>query len=117
MKFSTIDQITIVLAIITLILFSDLALNSVFGQSRALDYIQESKAIMAKTHTIYEDQLIVCNFWNVCQEINADDYMSKKNLDKLWNNFDQELDTFNLSDAINGESKNWINAIIAVVCT
>ena len=106
MKLNTIDQIAIVLAIITLILWSDLALNSVLGQSRSLDYIQEKQAIMSKTHTIYEDQLIVCNFWNVCQEINADDYLSKKSLDKLWNNFDQDLDTFNLSDAIAGEQTN-----------
>jgi len=69
-----------------------------FGQSRSLDYIQEKQAIMSKTHTIYEDQLIVCNFWNVCQEINADDYISKKSLDKLWDNFDRDLDTFGVKD-------------------
>lgn len=99
MKLGLIDQITLVLAIITLILFSDLALTSAFGQSRSLDFYQESR----QQNKIYEDQFLVCNFWNDCQVINADDFMSKKSIGKLWDNFDRSLDTFNLTDAIYGE--------------
>jgi hypothetical protein len=72
----------------------------VYGQSRSLDFYQESRQF----HKVYEDQFIVCNFWNNCQIINADDFMSKKSIDKLWNNFDNNLDTFNMTEAINGES-------------
>lgn len=78
MKFSTIDKIIISLAIIsTLFLSLGFSFNA-FG--------------------IYEDQLTVCNFEDNCQVINIDDYMTKKQATKLWNNYNQELDTFDLSD-------------------
>jgi len=91
-----------VLAIITFILFCDLALNAVLAQSRSLDFYQESR----QSQTVYEDQFIVCNFWNDCTVINADDYMTKKSIDKLWNHYDRQIDTFNLTDAITGEGTN-----------
>jgi hypothetical protein len=90
----------VILAISTLLFFSvGLKAN---GQSRSLDFYQESR----QQKTVYEDQFILCNFWNICTIINADDFMSKKSIDKLWNNFDQDLDTFKLTDAIKGESTN-----------
>jgi len=73
-----------------------------FGQSRSLDFYQESRQL----GNVYEDQFIVCNFWNDCTVINADDYMTKKSIDKLWNHYDQQIDTFNLTDAITGEGTN-----------
>ena len=61
------------------------------------------KANEATNHPepIYEDQFIVCNMWEVCQVIDIDDYMSKKSSDRLWNNFDRELDTFDIKDITN----------------
>ena len=67
------------MAIITLILFSDLALTSVFGQ-------------------VQEDQLQICNFKDICTIINADNYLSKKSIDKIWYNFNNDIDTYSLSD-------------------
>lgn len=43
----------------------------------------------------YEDQMKICNFEHVCQIVNIDDYMTKQSSDKLQNNFNKELDTFN----------------------
>jgi hypothetical protein len=79
LKLGLIDQITLVLAIITLILFCDLGLTSVLGQTN-------------------EDQLQVCNFKDICTIINQDDYLSKKSIDKIWNNFNNDIDTYDMSD-------------------
>lgn len=47
---------------------------------------------------IYEDQLIVCNFEAVCQIIDIDDYIDYYEQDKLWNNFNNDLDTFDMEE-------------------
>lgn len=70
------------------------------------DFKEDLNIIEANERTnhpieIYEDQMIVCNMWKVCQEIDTDDYMSQESMDKLWNNFDKELDTFDMKDALN----------------
>ncbi len=90
------------MSIITFILFVDIGLNAVLAQSRSLDFYQESRQL----GNIYEDQFIVCNFWNNCIIINADNFMSHKAINKIWNQYDNDLDTFNLTDAIVGESPN-----------
>ena len=46
----------------------------------------------------FEDQFIICNYKNVCQLINSDNYINPNNLTKLWFNFNHDLDTFNLSE-------------------
>lgn len=43
---------------------------------------------------MYEDQMKVCNFENECQIISVDDYMTRDKADKLYNNFNEDLDTF-----------------------
>jgi hypothetical protein len=48
--------------------------------------------------TVYEDQFILCNFVGVCTVFNADSYMSRETIDKLWKQFDKDLDTFGISD-------------------
>jgi hypothetical protein len=52
----------------------------------------------AEAKSMYEDQLTICNFEQACQVVNADNYLTKKSLDKLWVNFNQDLDTFSVSD-------------------
>jgi len=56
------------------------------------------KARAQEQKSLYEDQFILCNFKNVCQLINIDDYINKQNSSKLWHNFNNDLDTFNLSE-------------------
>jgi len=53
-----------------------------------------STLIYSGAFGMYEDQLKVCNFENVCQIVNIDDYMTRSASDKLQNNFDKDLDTF-----------------------
>lgn len=84
--------------------------NKICGNSKQSqnfkDFKEDLNIIKANEGTdhytpIQEDQFIVCNMWQVCQEINADNYMSKKSLDKLWYNFDNDLDTFDIKDVTN----------------
>lgn len=51
-----------------------------------------------QTAGIYEDQLFICNFELVCQLVNEDDYLSKDASATLWNNFNADLDTFNIEE-------------------
>ena len=53
-----------------------------------------------KVFGMYEDQIEVCNFEQVCQVVNIDDYMTKKASDKLQYNFDNDLDTYDRSDKL-----------------
>jgi len=47
-----------------------------------------------KVFGLMEDQLEVCNFEQVCQTINIDDYMTRAKADKIQNNFNNELNTY-----------------------
>ena len=107
MKFATIDKIIISLAILsTLFLSLGFSFNA-FGQSQNfLDFKEDLNIIQANEGTdhptpIYEDQFIVCNMWEVCQVIDTDDFMSRHASEKLWYNFDNDLDTFNIKDLTN----------------
>jgi len=72
----------IMISISAMILLSGLIMHGVFGQSATLD----------------EDQLMLCNFKDICQVVNIDDYMNKANSTKLWYNFNHDLDTFSLDN-------------------
>ncbi len=50
--------------------------------------------VIPEARGMYEDQFLVCNFKNICQVIDIDDYISKNASDKLWYNFNHDLDTF-----------------------
>lgn len=91
MKLSIIEQSTIVMAIIATILFCDIGLTAVFGQ-------------------IEEDQAEICNFKNVCQIVNIDDYMTKAKSDQLWNNFNNDLDTYSKIQALDEECRDTYHA-------
>jgi hypothetical protein len=53
-----------------------------------------SLALYHSAYGMFEDQIKVCNFENVCQIVNIDDYMTRNASDKLQNNFNKDLDTF-----------------------
>lgn len=57
--------------------------------------------LMHSAYAMYEDQVMICNFEDNCQVVSIDDYMDKEQAATLWNNFNQELDTFDLKDASN----------------
>ena len=47
-----------------------------------------------KVFGLMEDQLEICNFEQVCQTINIDDYMTRAKADQLQNNFKNDLNTY-----------------------
>lgn len=49
-------------------------------------------------NAIFEDQLIACNFENECVTINVDDYLDKDKADKLWSQYENDIDTFSIED-------------------
>lgn len=73
----------ILISITSIIVLSGLIWHGAFGQSATLD----------------EDQLMLCNFKDICQVVNIDDYMNKANSTKLWYNYNHDLDTFTLSNS------------------
>lgn len=95
----------LVIVLIAGIISLSLMINKTYGQSFQ-DFKEDLNVIKANEGTnkptmIQEDQFIICNMWQVCQTIDSDDYMTKKSLDKLWNNFDKDLDTYTVKDIIN----------------
>ena len=97
----------IAIASVTAAALSLLIYQGAFGKSQNFqDFKEDLNIIKANEATnnpepIFEDQFIVCNMWQVCQVIDIDDYMSRKASDKLWYNFDNNLDTFDVKDITN----------------
>lgn len=86
---SRIFEILIILAFLSSILIG-------LKYALALADVEETNSI----GTLEEDQLMVCNFKNVCQTVNIDDYLTKESSAKLWNNYNKNLDTFSVNDTM-----------------
>ena len=72
----------ILISITATILLCGLIWHGAFGQQSTLD----------------EDQIMLCNFKNICQVVTIDDYINKANASQLWYNYNHDLDTFSLND-------------------
>lgn len=47
---------------------------------------------------IYEDQIIACNFDDECVTIDIDDFMDDESIEKLWMQYQYDMDTYDIED-------------------
>ena len=84
-------------SIIFVATISSMVITAILALFFLLAEAAEAQTPLSST-AVFEDQFMICNFEDVCTTIDADNFMPQKSIDKIWTQFNDEVDTFDIGE-------------------